>query len=309
MTRSQPRRISLLREMTWRLRRLGVWNVLTLLRILHPGDWRTAMRLWPGDGAERGGEIALRLRGLHRPIILRKGSSDPDVFWQVFVERQYALPRHVPGPVRCIIDAGANVGLSALYLLNSYQDAHVVALEPDPANASVARRNLEAYSERCTLVEGALWEADGVLQLQQGTFRDGREWATTVAPASATDGNVRAFSVRGLLRAAGHTKVDLVKMDIEGAELPVLRAPDNRAALADAWAVAIELHGEEHRRSFLHFAAEGGYRVADRGEVTFAVRTAAMEQAATSSMPEAAATATDLQVAQPASQDLRSRRQ
>jgi FkbM family methyltransferase len=260
---------SLWRELAWRLRRIGPRDVARLLSVVHPSDWKKALRLFPSDGVAAGGETSLRLRGVPDAVVVRNGSSDLEVFWQIFVDEQYAVPWRLDGPTRCILDCGANVGFSALYLLNRYPDSHVIAVEPDPANLAAARRNLAGYQHRCTLLAGAVWDSDGTVLLSRGTFGDGREWATEVVPATGAGDTVRAFTIPSLLREAGFSRADVIKMDVEGAELRVMAADVNRGALSQAQLVAMELHGDAHRQAFLELATKGQWRLAERGEVTF----------------------------------------
>src|SRR5262245_452689 len=69
------------------------------------------------------------------PLWCRPGTSDETVFWQVFVDLQYAalVPRAAP---RLILDCGANVGYTASYFLTRFPSARVFAVEPDPGNAA-----------------------------------------------------------------------------------------------------------------------------------------------------------------------------
>src|SRR5690349_9651185 len=56
----------------------------------------------------------LTARGTDFPLWCRPGTSDDVVFWQVFIDRQYACvtPRETP---RVILDLGANVGYTTAY--------------------------------------------------------------------------------------------------------------------------------------------------------------------------------------------------
>jgi len=265
--------MSVFREITWRCGRLGLRNIMRLLRVLDPRDWRHGLRLFPPDGGPSSGETQLRLRGYAGPIVLRHGTTDPDVFWQIFVEQQYEFPWAPPKRVDLVVDAGANAGYSTLFLLRHYPDARVVAVEPDPDNAALARRNVAAYGDRCAVVTAALWDEDGVAQLLRGVPGDRTEWGREVQPLAAdAEDVVEALTLPSLLQRVGAPLPDVVKMDIEGAELRVLRCAANRDLLKSAEIVAIELHGEPHRAAFFELQEEAGWAVQVRGEVTFGVR-------------------------------------
>src|ERR1700741_4382586 len=77
----------------------------------------------------REGKIALP--GISHQLKLRKGTSDLEVFREIFLFNTYDFP--VPEP-RTIVDAGANIGLSAVYFANRFKDATIFAVEPESSN-------------------------------------------------------------------------------------------------------------------------------------------------------------------------------
>src|SRR6476469_2925625 len=76
-------------------------------------------------------DVHISARTSKYPLLARGGSSDGQVFHQIFVEREYRCIDHLTD-VRTIIDAGANVGYSSAYFLTRWPRAKVIALEPDP---------------------------------------------------------------------------------------------------------------------------------------------------------------------------------
>jgi FkbM family methyltransferase len=180
----------------------------------------------------------------------------------VFLQRQYAgLPVRAP---RVILDIGANIGLASLFFLRRYPRARVIAVEPDPDNFALARDNLRPFARRCTLVRGALWSHTTRLTLRPGAA----PWATQVVPG---DGAVPAFSLDDLLARFGLPFVDLLKIDIEGAEEEVFRA-DHGAALARVGCCAAELHGPACAAAFHAAARRHRLTTSRRGELTVAYR-------------------------------------
>lgn len=98
------------------------------------------MRL-PGDA---GPPVELHLPGLSHPVHVRPGTPDAGMFFQAVVRE--AFSRHHPaGPIRCIVDAGANVGDAAVWYLARYPAATLVAVEPDPDNVALLRQNLAPW--------------------------------------------------------------------------------------------------------------------------------------------------------------------
>src|SRR5262249_30747391 len=99
------------------------------------------------DGKVATLQVATRHLG-KRLFRYRAGTSDEPVMQQMFIQRDYDVSRLsragdlvgfyqqivTRGRVPLIIDAGANIGASTLYLADSWPDARVIAIEPDPVN-------------------------------------------------------------------------------------------------------------------------------------------------------------------------------
>jgi len=116
-----------------------------------------------------------------------------------------------------VVDAGAHVGT-----FTATAAAHaerVVAVEPNPDNLAMLRRNLEANGiANVEVVEGALWPGGGEVDL--GTI--GPTSAGSVVVGATTGGvRVPALDLNDLVDRVG--PVDLLKLDIEGAEFEVLQ--------------------------------------------------------------------------------------
>jgi FkbM family methyltransferase len=216
------------------------------------------------------GYTTLSVRGLQSPLILRNGTSDFAVFIQVFLDRQYELP-HLES-ARYIIDAGANVGLSSLFFLSRNTTARVIAIEPDVENFNVAAKNLAPFKDRCALVHGALWSESGTLAIDRGAFRDGRHWATQTTPEiNGRAERVRAYTIAELLSEFDFPRVDLLKVDIEGAELEVFRDGDTRFLEATNCCV-VECHSDEAAAALRDALGRHPFSISNHGEVTVAKR-------------------------------------
>lgn len=189
-------------------------------------------------------EVRAPVPGTDRSVLLRLRTSDLWTFDGIFLRREYDVP--LPEDTRLVVDAGANVGLAALYFAWRFPQARVLALEPDPENFTQLCRNV-AGEDRIEPVRAALWGREGHVRLTD----PGRgAWALRTEEAGGAGdrqrgaggdgGPVRAVTLDGLLRERGLERVDVLKLDIEGAEREVL-------AGASAWmdrvrAVVAELH-------------------------------------------------------------------
>lgn len=210
--------------------------------------------------ANRHGNSTITTRLSAFPMFVRQGTSDLLVFDQVFIDREYRCIDHLKN-VRLIIDAGANVGYSSAYLLTRFPDSRVVALEPDPANFVGLCRNLRPWSDRATLVQAALWSEPAMLDFRAETTATGDEWGRQV---EARVGDVRALDMPSLI--AQHGPIDLLKIDIEGAEKHVFAA--DVSWLDSVRNIVIELHSENDRNIFAHAIGGQDYAVSKCEELT-----------------------------------------
>lgn len=201
--------------------------------------------------------VELRLKNAEYPIQMRVGSSDREVLEQIFIEEEYE-PIALTRPLM-ILDLGANVGYSSAYFLSKYPTASVVAVEPDPGNYEICCRNLSPFGPRAKVIHGAAWPERSKLALQRGTWRDGREWATQVKPANgmtSTADQINGYDMPTLIGLCGVAEIDLLKIDIERAELELFSRG------TDIWLprvrnLCVELHGSDCEDVF--FKTLAGY--------------------------------------------------
>lgn len=210
----------------------------------------------------------VRPRPTLHPLTARlRHSSDMDVFCQIFFAEEYASLKSVEN-VSLVLDLGANVGYSSAWFLSCFPSARVVAVEPDPLNVEVCRVNLKPYGERALLLHGAVWNEPTMLCLSRGAYGDGREWATQVIePSQDRAGYVQAWDVESLIDLAGVEKVDLLKVDIERAELAVF-GETAKQWLFKVRNICIELHGPDCQQAFFSALAGFDYELEYSGELT-----------------------------------------
>lgn len=216
------------------------------------------------------GQYRLRPRHARYPLGLRRGSSDPEVFEQIFIGLEYQ-PLSDLANVQLVIDCGANVGYSSAFFLSQFPTCRVIAVEPDLDNFAMLERNLSSYGERVKCLRRAIWSHDTPLALSRGGFRDGRDWSVQVRPChTGEEGALQGMSIPSLLASSGFDRVSLLKIDIEGAEAVVFRSDLDWLDRVDA--LAIELHDDSQfgkATEVFHKAIDGrGFEVLRSGELT-----------------------------------------
>jgi FkbM family methyltransferase len=182
--------------------------------------------------------------GPHR-LIVRPSDSDPFVLVQIFTQREYdahpfwlgrlnavATGIRESGRVPLIIDAGANVGYSALYLAELFPDAVILAVEPDRDCVDMIEQNCGA-NPRILPVHAAVWSHGDGVDLK---VRDVGSWANRVTDAGTTP----SVTLEALIAQIPNAAPFIVKLDIEGAEADVCRASPE--AVSSFACIMIEPH-------------------------------------------------------------------
>lgn len=205
------------------------------------------------------------------PLYCRPDTSDLNVFWQIFIAREYRCLDEVK-QADLIIDCGANVGYSSAYFLSSYPKAMVVAVEPDGENFAMLERNLAPFKSRTRLVRSAVWSHAVGLKLSEDVFGDGREWARTVRPVRSGElPDMVATDIGTLLRESGHERISILKVDIEGAE-KIVFAENCQEWLPRVDNLVIEIHGPECESVVRNAVAPEGFSISSCAELTVFTR-------------------------------------
>jgi FkbM family methyltransferase len=251
-------KIRRLRTFSRNARAIGIWGALQ----------------WAICGARRRRgvfpprSIRVRPRGFRSPLEMRgNDSSDADVFGQIFLGEEYRPL--LGGRPSVIFDLGANIGLSSAWFLNRFPTATVLAVEPDPENLALCRKNLAMFGARAQVLQGAVWSKRTKLSLSRGSFRDGREWASQVVERTVSDARVEVdgWDIPSLLSHAGTSVIDLLKVDIEKGELELFSSG------CETWipfvrAICIELHGKDCEELFCGALRNFDFTLIQSGELT-----------------------------------------
>lgn len=148
------------------------------------------------------------------PLIIRKGTSDIRVFKQIFLDEVYFFfPNNfIP---KTIVDAGANVGYSAVWFASKFPSAKIIAIEPEQSNFEVLVQN-SGSRENIKPINAGLWNEKSFLKINNPSA-DSWAFKTTLAEKGEAIG-VETVTIPELIDHFNLNQIDLLKIDIEGAE-------------------------------------------------------------------------------------------
>lgn len=184
-----------------------------------------------------GAEYEIKWR--HRPVHLRKKTTDLFVFKQIFAYDQYGGKRLKElDNVKTIIDLGANIGLSPLYFKMQYPNARIIALEPEKKNYDLLVKNVSGLTDVHCL-NNAIWNVNtnlGIYNIGLG------EYGFVVNEQNESKvGNVRAVTMDEIIERFQIKTIDVLKIDIEGSEKELFSG-NCESWLPKVRSIVIELH-------------------------------------------------------------------
>jgi FkbM family methyltransferase len=184
--------------------------------------------------------IAASMANRERTIHVRGGISlryrlnrgDMQSLREVWIDEAYRLPFDVAP--KLIVDLGANIGLTSVWLSHRYGCTNFVAVEPSPENARLARINLDLNKLSAEVVEAAIGASDGTVFFQE-------EKDSNMGHVASSGRPVRQISMQTVLDGLPPgAQIDIVKMDIEGGEGPLFES--NLGWLSRVRSIVAETH-------------------------------------------------------------------
>jgi FkbM family methyltransferase len=199
--------------------------------------------------------FSLELVNQRHPIQVRLGTSDWYVVEEIFITGEYQplLDRPPGGSISTVLDLGANVGISVRLWQSVWTGAQIAAVEPDPANIEMARRNALPISPAPVFVQACVAGRARTVHLN----RTSNEYSFRMMDGNENGEEIAALTVPQICERAGLSgEIDLLKCDVEGAEAEVF-------ADCAAWAhrvrhMVVEVHAPYTPAKLLDDLARAG---------------------------------------------------
>jgi len=179
-------------------------------------------------------------------------------FQMLFISREQEVKCHLAMEENeTFVDAGANVGSYSLMIANEYKDkgVKVIAIEAHPENYKALRRNIECngFENIIIAINKVISDYKGSVGLYERSHdgtrvdsemysicRDQRIDAYNILHPSGKSLQVECDTLDNILE---REKVDVIKMDVEGAEVLALKAATK--TLERIRKIVVEIHGDK----------------------------------------------------------------
>jgi FkbM family methyltransferase len=183
---------------------------------------------------------SIQLKGIKHPFHMRSIRADMQSFVNTFMD-PYLDKKPYLADAKFVIDAGANIGYTAILFANWWPDSKIISIEPDTDNYELTLKNTAAYSN-ITVLKGGLWNKEVKLRIEAG-----QEDGFVVREVTGNEVEVRkenlttGISIDQLLKTYNFPQIDFLKMNIEGSEKEVF-GENYKSWLPKTKAMLIELH-------------------------------------------------------------------
>jgi len=181
----------------------------------------------------------------NRPVTVRYPATIPmdGVFDEVFVKQDYPFLPFLSPESSAVIDVGANVGCAAVWFALLYPTRTVFAFEPGREAFGFLKDNSKAFPNLRPFSYG-WYDRDAKVDL----FLGANSVHNSMGQSSLASPNSEAAQVRrasAVIAELGIDQIALLKVDTEGAEVPIFR--DLEPILDRIDAVFFEFHSEADR--------------------------------------------------------------
>jgi FkbM family methyltransferase len=216
------------------VRSQGIGNRWTTMRCIvralaHRAGWRRSPK-----------EYRLVLEGT--VFYCDASRSDFTPYAPVWIDREYEPDaRFLPQAGATVVDVGAQVGFYAIRTAKAVGTGKVYAVEPDPDSFARLQKNVQANAlANVRPMPVAFGSQEGTVYFCQAAYSVDSH--VSEAPVEGAV-QVRRMTLDALVADENLPRIDLLKVDTEGAEVDVLAG--GRRALERTAAAVIEIHGQE----------------------------------------------------------------
>jgi len=229
-------------------------------------------------------ELTTTVLSLPVTFYVRRKSTDIIIFNEILYHKEYQhllrLQQKLSCDIRYIVDAGANIGSATIYMANVFPSASIVCVEPQDENFAMLQKNINANNlKNVTAFKGGLWNKDSWLEIREG-FRGAEKerelsfYVEEIKTENKTTESIEGITVEGIMRKFSFPHIDILKIDIEGAERFLFDSLEStESILRGVKILAIEVHEEVMDKYLLvEYLEKLNFKHISFGEILYAYR-------------------------------------
>jgi FkbM family methyltransferase len=198
-----------------------------------PLFWKHLERWFPGEK-----RMLLNVKG--NKMAMRPRSYDLYVLGEVFWEEVYA-PRlkQITAP-EVVLDLGANIGAFSVWAARRWHVGKIVAVEMEDDNFDLLEENIRLNGLRGAVipVKAAIWDENVQVGIKRHPFNHGMHQVCL----DTGEKGIPALTLVKLMDTVKVKKVDILKMDIEGAEDRIFNGTNERLFAQGVGYLVAEMH-------------------------------------------------------------------
>ena len=207
------------------------------------------------------------LKNVNYPFKLRSGTSDIPTFHQIFKHKDYDIDLNF-NP-KTIIDAGANIGLVAIFYANKYPKSKIISIEPEQSNYNLLKKNTQHYENIITLNNALSNISNQELAIIDNGYGNWGFMTESLPDGfNSKTSVVKSISIDEIINKYNWHIIDIVKIDIEGYEKELFEK-NSENWLPKTRCLIIELHDrmkEGSSKSFFRAISKHDFKFFHRGE-------------------------------------------
>jgi FkbM family methyltransferase len=200
-------------------------------------------------------------------VCLRDNGLDVMTLAEFFSPEAFIVDEFPDREPAVIYDIGANIGVASLFFGVRYPQATIYGFDPLPTNYEICSMNYQNL-KHARAFPWALGSSTrtATFQFEANDNRGGRLAASSAvnSKSSTQSISVEVFTIADVIREKQLGPPELLKIDVEGAELDVLKGTGNY--ISSVKAIHLETHGPRLRAECLRWLQDNGFSVVGERE-------------------------------------------
>ena len=237
---------------------ISIWELLTSVR-----PTSTVLKIFTRRSTSGAQKIRLPRHGVMFKV---RGAMDVWSVKETFIDRFYERYGERIGAGWTIVDIGGGIGDFTTFAAKAHADNRVFAFEPTPQSYQLLQDNLQLNQvTNATAFPQAVWRENGSIEIDMSVGEPGQFTSQQSSQDSIPAGKVLvpAISLAELFNRLNLIRCDLLKMDCEGAEYPILfSTPDQ--VFRQMQRIVMEYHDNTqsaNHRDLEEYLIQKGYKV------------------------------------------------